>query len=185
MQKYRILSMLILAAILLLNCINTPTQSATIMGYNASALSSNDIYKENEPINRVFHVKTGSTHASRKIRFEQIAGCIEYYMCKPTTKSCMQKYKILIFNNETKKAEKTYNWSWTKGVTITLDKKNCNYTIIVYPEDFDVVLNKYLTTKILKLRPIIYGYKKSPYFTVCTSASIQYSESDSIKAAPF
>lgn len=183
MKLYKRLCVLVMALVMSWSCLSVTAFAATTMGYNASATTSSSTYEDNAPINRVFYVKTGNSSASRTLKFQQTAGSIDYYMYRNTTKSCFQKYRILVFNNDTGKSEGSFNWNWTKSMTIKLDKKNTNYTIIVYPEEFDTVLDKYLTTSILRLRPIINGYKKSPHFTITTSASIKYSESDSIKIA--
>lgn len=183
MKKFKRLSVLMLTVILALTSFTTTAFAATTMGYNAVATTSSSTYEDNAPINRVFYVKTGSSSASRTLKFEQTAGEISYYMYRNTSKTCYQKYRIFVYNNDTKKAEATYYWSWSKSTTVKLEKKNTNYTVFVYPEDFDTVLNKYLTTKILKLQPIINGYVKSPHWTITTDATIKYSESDSIKIA--
>lgn len=183
MKPYKRLYVLVMSLVMLWNCLSVTAFAATTMGYDASATTSSSTYEDNAPINRVFYVKTGSSSASRTLKFQQTAGSISYYMYRNTTKSCFQKYRVLVFNNDNGKSEGSFNWKWTKSMTIKLDKKNTNYTIIVYPEEFDTVLNKHLTTNILKLRPIIYGYQKSPHFTVSTSACITYSETDSYKIA--
>lgn len=171
------------AVIMVMNLFVVTAFAATTMGYYAAATSSSSTYGDNDPINRVFYIKTGSSSASRTLNFQQSAGEISYYMKSNTTKTCMEKYRISMYNDDAKKFEGTYYWNWSKSTTIKLDKKNTNYIVFVYPEDFDTVLDKYLTTKILKLRPIVYGYTKSPYFTITTSARISYSERDSIKIA--
>ncbi len=182
MKIFKKLSVLMLVVILAMNCFVTTAFAATTMGYNAVSTTSNATYDDNAPINRVFYVTTGSSTASRTLKFEQTAGTIGYYMYRNTTKTCYQKFNILVFNNDTKKAVGSYNWNWSKSTSIKLPK-NGNFTVIVYPEDFDTVVSKYLTTKILNLRPIIYGYNKSPYWTIKTDAKIRYSEADSIKIA--
>ena len=182
MKKLKKLTVLVMAVILVMNCFANTAFAATIMGYNAVATASSSTYEDNAPINRVFYVKTGSSTASRKLEFEQTAGEISYYMYRNTTKSCFQKYRIFVYNDDTNKAVGSYYWNWSKSTSIKLPK-NGNFIVFVYPEDFDTVLNKYLTTKILNLRPIINGYSKSGHWTIKTDAKIRYSETDSIKIA--
>ena len=182
MKRFKKLSVLVLTVILAMNCFVTTAFATTTMGYNAVATTSSGTYEDNAPINRVFYVKTGSSTASRTLKFEQTAGEISYYMYRNTTKSCMQKYRIFVYNNATNKAVASYYWNWSKSTSIKLPK-NGNFIVFVYPEDFNAVLDKYLTTKILNLRPIINGYSKSPHWTIKTDAKIRYSETDSIKIA--
>lgn len=147
MKKFMKMMAMVLALITTMSCFATTASAATTSGYNAVATVASSTYADNAPINRVFYVKTGTSSASRKLTFNQTAGEISYYMYRNTTKSCMQKYRIFVYNDDTNKAEGTYYWSWTKSKTIKLDKKNTNYIIFVYPEDFDAVLNKYLKKK--------------------------------------
>ncbi len=182
MRKFKRLSVLMFTVILAMNSFAVTAFAATTMGYNAVATTDSENYAKNAPINRVFYVKTGKSSASRTLKFEQRAGKISYYMYRNTTKSCMQNYRIFVWNNDTNTTVGKYYWNWSKKTSVKLPK-NGNFMVIVYPSGFNTVKNKYLTTKILKLQPIIYGYSESPHWTVTTDATIKYSESDSIKIA--
>ena len=152
--------------------------------YNAAATTGSELYDDNDPINRVFTVKSGKDKGTRKLTFKPKAGTLEYYMYKVSTKECKQYYRIFVYNDDTNKG-KTYYSKWTtKSLDIPLDK-NTNYTVIVYPADYDTVEDKYLSKDVagLKLKPIVYGYKKSPSFSWSTEAYIYYDSKGSEKIA--
>ncbi len=148
-----------------------------IRSYDAASLVNNKYYDENQPINRVFYIKTGSTSDERKLAFSQESGELSYYVAGTMKKSCMSSYKIFAYNEDTGKGT-TYKWAWTKNRTIKLDK-NTNYTIIVYPASFNEVCKKYLPWLSMN-----HDYNKSPRFTLKASVrKFSYSENDSRKIA--
>ena len=123
MKKFKRLSVLVLAVILAMNCFATTAFAATTMGYNAVATTSSSTYEDNAPINRVFYVKTGSSSASRTLKFEQTAGEISYYMYRNTTKNCYQKYRIFVFNNGTKKVKEPTIGTGPRAQLLSLTKR--------------------------------------------------------------
>ncbi len=184
-MKVKKLTAFLLILIIALSCSVTAfaaERKNTVGYYAVQQTFKSDVYDYNQPINSVLYVTTGKSSASRKLVFEQIAGSIDYWysLLRTRNKECMEKYRIAVYNDDKNKIEGTYYWNWSKRMTIKLKEKNTNYMIIVYPADFDTVLNKYFPSK---FRPIINGYKESPYWTVTTTAKIKRSESDSLKIA--